>query len=75
MCEMIRKELLGTIVKIMDDTGKKWTGKVVEIESPYDSDSGEIELGIDYAGGITMFKESEIKEIKTLDKGGRQFAI
>ena len=65
---MIRAEHLGHIVRIVDIDGRIWKGKVVELEGPEDSDSGEIELGIDYAGGITMFTESEIIELRILDE-------
>ena len=64
---MIRAEHLGHIVRIVDVDGKAWKGKVVELVGPEDSDSGEIELGIDYAGGITMFAESEIAELRVMD--------
>lgn len=64
---MIRAEYLGHIVRIVDVDGKAWKGKVVELVGPEDSDSGEIELGIDYAGGITMFAEGEIIELRMLD--------
>lgn len=65
---MIRAEHLGHIVRIVDIDGRIWKGKVVELEGPEDSDSGEIELGIDYAGGITMFAESEIAELRIMDE-------
>ncbi|MBO4981819.1 MAG: hypothetical protein J6C84_07995 [Lachnospiraceae bacterium] len=64
---MIRAEHLGHIVRIVDVDGKVWKGKVVELVGPEDSDSGEIELGIDYAGGITMFTESEIAKLRIID--------
>ena len=64
---MIRAEHLGQIVRIVDVDGKAWRGKVVELVGPEDSDSREIELGIDYAGGITMFTESEIAELRVMD--------
>ena len=64
---MIIAEHLGHIVRIVDVDGKVWKGKVVELVGPEDSDSGEIELGIDYAGGITMFTESEIAELRIID--------
>lgn len=64
---MIRAEYLGHIVRIVDVDGKAWKGKVVELVGPEDSDSGEIELGIDYAGGITMFAEGEIIELRIMD--------
>lgn len=64
---MIRAEHLGHIVRIVDVDGKVWKGKVVELVSPEDSDSGEVELGIDYAGGITMFAKGEIAELWIID--------
>lgn len=64
---MIRAEHLGHIMRIVDVDGKVWKGKVVELVGPEDSDSGEIELGIDYAGGITMFAKSEIAELRVMD--------
>ena len=64
---MIRAEYLGHIVRIVDVDGKAWKGKVVELVGHEDSDSGEIELGIDYAGGITMFAEDEIIELRIMD--------
>lgn len=64
---MIRAEYLGHIVRVVDIDSKAWKGKVVELVGPEDSDSGEIELGIDYAGGITMFAESEIAELRVMD--------
>ena len=64
---MIRAEHLGHIVRIVDVDGKVWKGKVVELVSPEDSGSGEVELGIDYAGGITMFAKGEIAELWIID--------
>lgn len=65
---MIKTEYLGHVVRIIDIDGKMWSGKVVELEGPEESDSGKIELGIDYAGGNTMFTESEIIELRILDE-------
>lgn len=65
---MIKTEYLGHVARIIDMDGRIWSGKVVELEGPEESDSGKIELGIDYAGGITMFTESEIIELRILDE-------
>ena len=61
---MIRKEYMGKEIRIISKTnGIEYTGKAVELQSPEESESGELEIGINYAGGITMFPESDIKSI------------
>lgn len=65
---MIKAEYIGKKVKITDAYGKEYTGKVVELEGPEESTSGEVEIGINFAGGITMFAESEIEKIEVIDK-------
>ena len=61
---MIRKEYMGKEIKIISKTnGIEYAGKAVEIQSPEESESGELEIGINYAGGITMFPESDVKSI------------
>lgn len=64
---MIRAEHLGHIVRILDIDSKAWRGKVVELVGPEESTSGEVEIGINFAGGITMFAESEIAELRIMD--------
>ena len=64
---MIRAEHLGHIVRIVDIDGRIWKGKAVELEGPEESTSGEVEIGINFAGGITMFAEGEIAELMIMD--------
>ena len=64
---MIRAEHLGHIVRILDIDSKAWRGKVVELVGPEESTSGEVEIGINFAGGITMLAESEIAELRIMD--------
>ena len=64
---MIRAEHLGHIVRIVDIDGRIWKGKAVELEGPEESTSGEVEIGINFAGGITMFAEGEIAELRIMD--------
>ncbi|MDD6827723.1 MAG: hypothetical protein PUE12_16755 [Oscillospiraceae bacterium] len=64
---MIRAEHLGHIVRIVDVDGKVWKGKAVELEGPEESTSGEVEIGINFAGGITMFAEGEIAKLRIMD--------
>ena len=64
---MIRAEHLGHIVRIVDIDGRIWKGKAVELEGPEESTSGEVEIGINFAGGITMFAEGEITELRIMD--------
>lgn len=64
---MIRAEYLGHIVRIVDIDGRIWKGKAVELEGPEESTSGEVEIGINFAGGITMFAEGEIAELRIMD--------
>ena len=64
---MIRAEHLGHIVRIVDIDGRIWKGKAVELEGPEESTSGEAEIGINFAGGITMFAEGEIAELRIMD--------
>ena len=65
---MIKAEYLGKKVKLTDAYGKEYAGKVVELEGPEESESGEPEIGINYAGGITMFAESELEAIEVIEK-------
>ena len=60
---MIKSDYIGKEVKITTADGLEYTGKAVELEGPEESESGEPEIGINYAGGIRMFSESEIKSI------------
>lgn len=64
---MIRAEHLGHIVRIVDIDGRIWKGKAVELEGPEESTSGEVEIGINFAEGITMFAEGEIAELRIMD--------
>lgn len=64
---MIRAEHLGHIVRIVDIDGRIWKGEAVELEGPEESTSGEGEIGINFAGGITMFAEGEIAELRIMD--------
>lgn len=65
---IIKTEYMGKKVKITDADGKEYAGKVVEMEGPEESESGEHEIGINYAGGITMFAESELEAIEVIEK-------
>lgn len=57
------KEFLGKTVSIVTVDGLKLSGKVVELAGPDETDSHEVEIGINYAGGIRMIAQSEIKSI------------
>ncbi len=61
---MIKTEYLGKKLKITDIDGRVWHGKVAMLMPASQSDSGESELYIEFGGGLTEFKESEIKEIE-----------
>ena len=63
---MIKNEYIGKKVKIITADGLKYEGKAVELEEPEESESGEPEIGINYAGGIRMFAESEIEAIEEI---------
>lgn len=65
---IIKPEYIGKKVKITDAYGKTYTGKVVEMEGSEESESGEAEMGINFAGGITMFVESELESIEEITK-------
>lgn len=65
---IIKAEYLGKKVKLTDAYGKEYAGKVVELEGPEETESGEPEIGINYAGGITMFAESELEAIEVIEK-------
>lgn len=60
---MIRSEYIGKEVKIITTDEVGYCGTVVEVEGPEDTESGEPEIGINFAGGIRMFTESEIISI------------
>jgi len=62
---MIKEELYGKKVKIIDMSGKEWAGIVEEISYSQDG-GGENELMIPYAGGLVLFRESDIKDIKVI---------
>ena len=55
-------------MKILTADGQEYSGKVVEMEGPETTESGEPEIGINYAGGIRMFAESELDGIELLKK-------
>lgn len=61
---MIKQEYLGKKIELTDIDGKVWHGRAAMIISASDSDSGENELAIEFSGGLTEFKESEIEAIK-----------
>lgn len=63
---MIKSEYIGKKVKITTADGLEYSGKAVEIEGPEETASGEPEIGINYAGGIRMFSESEIESIELI---------
>ena len=65
---IIKAEYLGKTVRITDVSGKEYAGKVAELEGPEESTSGEPEIGIHYAGGITMFAESDLKAIELVNE-------
>jgi hypothetical protein len=60
---MIKQEYFGKKIELTDINGNVWHGKVAMITSALDSDSGENELAIEFGGGLTEFKESEIEKI------------
>lgn len=59
-----KDKLYGRYVMILTTDHIVYRGKVSYLEYANDTDSGENEIGIDYATGITTFKESEIEDIK-----------
>ena len=61
---MIKDEYFGKIVEITDTSGRTHRGKVGDITSSLDSDSGENEIAIEQGNGLVEFKESEIVSIK-----------
>lgn len=65
---MIKSEYIGKKVKITTADGLEYTGKAVEIEGPEETESGELEIGINYAGGITMIAESDIESMEVFEK-------
>lgn len=65
---IIKSEYMGKKVKILTADGQEYSGKVVEMEGPEATESGEPEIGINYAGGIRMFAESELDGIELLKK-------
>ena len=60
---MIKAEFIGREVLITTLDGLKYVGKVVEVNGPDDSEYNECEIGINFAGGIRMFRECEINSI------------
>ena len=62
----IKAEYLGKKVRLTDTYGKEYAGKVVELEGPEETESGEPEIGINYAGGIRMFTENDIDAIEVV---------
>lgn len=60
----IKREYLGKEIKIISTDGREYKGKAVELQGPEETTSGEIELGIKYAGGIRMFTEDDIEAIE-----------
>jgi len=65
---MIKQEYLEKKIELTDIDGKVWHGKVAMITPASDSDSGENELAIEFGGGLTEFKESEIEAIEEVKK-------
>lgn len=65
---IIKPEYIGKKIKITDAYGKTYTGKAVELEGPEETESGEPEIGINFAGGISMFPESELESIEVVEK-------
>lgn len=65
---IIKSEYMGKRVKILTADDQEYSGKVVEMEGPEATESGEPEIGINYAGGIRMFAESELDGIELLKK-------
>lgn len=63
---MIKQKYLGKKIELTDCEGKNWIGKVDMITSALDSDSGENELTIEFAGRLVEFTEKEIQQIKCL---------
>lgn len=62
--KMIKSEYFGKKIKLIDEDGKEWIGVVRDITPAADSESGENEIAIEYAGGLTNFTESEIESIE-----------
>jgi hypothetical protein len=63
---MIKGEYIGKNIKITTSDGCEYTGKAVELQGSEETESGEPEIGINYAGGITMFEESIIESIEVV---------
>lgn len=63
---MIQQRYMGKTIQLTDVAGKVWEGKVTQITSMADSDSGENELAIAFSGRLTEFKESEIATIQEI---------
>lgn len=68
---IIKSEYIGKNIRIIDMNGKTYTGKAVELEGPEETESGELEIGINFASGITMFAESELESIEVVEKYGK----
>jgi|GEM_PF-6812129 len=62
---LFKREYIGKKLKITDKDGKKWIGKHVLLE---ESDSGELEIGIERGFGIVLLKESEIESIELVEE-------
>lgn len=65
---IIKGEYIGKKVKITAADGLIYIGKAVELSGPEETESGGPEIGINYAGGITMFSESELESIEVIEK-------
>ena len=63
----IKNEYYGKKVNILCTDEEKISGKVEMIETPEESASGEYEIGIGYANGITMIPENEIESIMIIE--------
>ena len=60
-------DFVGKTIEITTIDGLKYKGKMVELEGPEDSESGEVEIGINFADGITMFTQSQIFTVEAED--------
>lgn len=65
---MIKQQYMGKKIELTDIEGKVWHGKVAMITPAAESESGENELAIEFGGGLTEFKESEIEAIEEAEE-------
>lgn len=61
-------EYLYKKVKVMTKDGRELEGDVLSVISSVETESGEVEIGIDYGTYIEGLKESEIQSIEVLEE-------